>query len=307
MDGVCLNKNRPLVVVAIPAYDEEKTIAKVVLQAQRYVDRVVVCDDGSRDLTAEIAEGLGAEVIRHERNMGYGAAIQTLFRKARELNADIMITLDGDGQHDAGEIPALLKSVLKDDVDIAVGSRFLDKEQRTDGMPLYRRLGVKAITKLTGVAVNGELSDAQHGFRAYSRKALEGLRLFEDGMGASVEILLKAKEKGLRVAEVPVRCNYEGLDTSTRDPLRHGTSVVMSIMRLVVEEKPLQFLGLPGAVSLLVGILFGFWMLQIYAVEHLIETNIALASVAFVLIGIFSIFTAITLYAITRLMRKMSQ
>jgi len=304
MVGVCLNKNRPIVVAAIPAYDEEKTIAKVVLQAQRYVDKVVVCDDGSRDLTAEIAERLGAEVIRHERNMGYGAAIQSLLRKAMELNADVMITLDGDGQHDPGEIPALLKSVLKDDVDIAIGSRFLGKEQRTEDMPLYRRLGVKAITKLTGVAMNGELSDAQHGFRAYNRKALEGLRLTEDGMGVSVEILLKAKEQGLRVAEVPVRCNYRGLETSTRGPLRHGTSVVMSIMKLVVEEKPLQFLGVPGAVSLLVGMLFGFWMLQIYAIEKHIVTNIALASMSFILVGIFAIFTAITLYAISRLMQR---
>ncbi|MFQ5759231.1 MAG: glycosyltransferase family 2 protein, partial [Candidatus Bathyarchaeia archaeon] len=108
-----MNKDRPFVVAAIPAYDEEKTIARVVLQAQRYVDRVVVCDDGSRDLTAKIAEKLGAEVIRHERNMGYGASIQSLFRKARELNADVMITLDGDGQHNSGEIPMLVEPVLE--------------------------------------------------------------------------------------------------------------------------------------------------------------------------------------------------
>lgn len=288
----------------IPAFNEEKTIAKVVLLARKYVDKVVVCDDGSKDLTAEIAERLGAEVIRHERNLGYGASIQSLFRRARELNADVMVTLDGDGQHDPGEIPVLLKPVLKDDVDVAVGSRFLDKKRRTEDMPLYRRLGVKVITMLTGVAVNSELSDAQHGFRAYGRKALEGLRLFEDGMGVSVEILLKAKEQGLRVAEVPVGCNYRGLETSTRGPLRHGAGVVMSIVRLVVEERPLLFLGVPGVVSLLVGVLFGVWMLQLYAIEKRIVTNIALASIAFIIIGLFTVFTAITLYAIARLMQK---
>jgi glycosyltransferase involved in cell wall biosynthesis len=307
MVGFCLNKNRPFVVAAIPAYDEEKTIARVVLQAQRFVDRVIVCDDGSKDLTAEIAERLGAEVIRHERNLGYGAAIQSLFRRARELGADVMVTLDADGQHDPGEIPALLRPVLKDDMDVAVGSRFLDKESRLEDMPLYRRLGVKAITRLTGVAVNHEMSDAQHGFRAYGRKALEGLSLSEDGMGVSVEILLKAREQGLRVVEVPVRCSYRGLETSTRGPLRHGVSVVMSIMRLVVEERPLLFLGVPGVVSLVAGIMFGFWMFQIYIAEHHIVTNIALASIAFVMIGMFSIFTAITLYAITRLTRRISR
>ena len=177
-------------------------------------------------------------------------------------------------------------------------------ERRTEDMPLYRRLGVKAITKLTGIAVNSELSDAQHGFRAYGRKALEGLRLFEDGMGVSVEILLKAREQGLRVVEVPVRCSYRGLETSTRGPLRHGVGVVVSIVRLVVEERPLLFLGLPGVVSLMVGVLFGVWMLQIYALEHHIVTNIALASIAFIIIGLFAVFTAITLYAISRLIQK---
>ncbi|UCE16003.1 MAG: glycosyltransferase family 2 protein [Candidatus Bathyarchaeota archaeon] len=300
-----MNKDRPFVVAAVPAYDEEKTIAKVVLQAQRYVDKVVVCDDGSRDLTAEIAERLGAEVIRHERSLGYGAAIQSLFRKSRELNADVMVTLDADGQHNPREIPRLLKPILKEDVDIAVGSRFLDKEGRFEDAPLYRRLGVKAITKLTSIAVNNEMSDAQHGFRAYGRKALEGLKIFENGMGASVEILMKAKEKGLRVVEISMGCNYHGLEkTSTHSPIRHGASIVMSIVKLVVEDKPLVFLGVPGAVSLLVGVLFGVWMLQIYAIEGRIVTNIALATVAFIFVGLFAVFTAITLYAIARLIQK---
>jgi len=300
----CLMDKKSLVIAAIPAFNEEKTISKVILLAQKHVDKVVVCDDGSTDLTRVIAERLGAEVIRHERNLGYGAAIQSLFRRARELDADVIVTLDADGQHDPVEIPALLKPVLKDDVDVAVGSRFLDKERRLEDMPFYRRLGVKAITRLTGVAVNHELSDAQHGFRAYGRKALEGLRLSEDGMGVSVEILLKAREQGLMVVEVPVGCSYRGLETSSRGPLRHGVGVVMSIVRLVVEERPLVLLGVPGIISLLVGVLFGVWMLQIYATEGHIVTNIALASMAFLLIGLFAVFTAITLYAITRLMQR---
>ena len=305
MEGICLNKDRLFVVAAIPAYDEEKTIARVVLQAQRYVDRVVVCDDGSTDLTAEIAERLGADVVRHERKLGYGAAIQSLFRRARELNADIMVTLDGDGQHDPNEIPVLVEPVLEGKADIVIGSRFLGDVEKVNNIPSYRRLGIKIITRLTGAAANHRFSDAQCGFRVYGRKALEGLSLFENGMGVSVEVLMEAKKRGLIVAEVPTGCNYHGLEgTSTHGPLRHGISVVMSIVRLVVEEKPLLFLGVPGAVSLLVGMLFGVWMLQIYAIERQITTNIALASVAFLLIGLFAVFTAITLYAISRLIQK---
>ncbi|MBE0513038.1 glycosyltransferase family 2 protein [Candidatus Bathyarchaeota archaeon] len=304
MDGVCLNKDRPFVVAAIPAYDEEKTIARVVLQAQRYVDRVVVCDDGSSDLTAEIAERLGADVIRHERNLGYGAAVQSLFRRARELGADVMVTLDGDGQHDPGEIPRLVEPVLEGKADVVIGSRFLGGVEKINDVPRFRRFGIRVITRLMGAASNYGLSDAQSGFRAYGRKALEGLSLYENGMGVSVEVLMEAKKRGLMVVEVPAGCNYREVEASTYGPLRHGLNVVMSIVRLVVEERPLVFLGIPGVVSLLVGVLFGVWMLQIYAIERRIVTNIALASMAFILIGFFALSTAITLYAISRLAQK---
>jgi len=92
-DNIRLDESKPLIVAAIPAFNVEKTIAKTVLEAQKYVDVVVVCDDGSEDMTAEIAERLGADVIRHEKNLGYGAAIKTLFSMARELNADVLVTL----------------------------------------------------------------------------------------------------------------------------------------------------------------------------------------------------------------------
>jgi len=123
-----------------------------------------------------------------------------------------------------------------------------------------------------------------------------------------VEILMEAKRHGLKVVEVPSTCNYHGLDrTSTHGPLRHGASVIMSIVRLIVEEKPLIFLGMPGVLLLLVGMIFGVWMLQIYAVERRIVTNIALGSMTFILVGFFAVFTAITLYTIARLAQKITK
>jgi len=292
-----------LIVACIPAYNEEKTIAKVVLLAQQQVDKVVVCDDGSVDMTADIAKKLGARVVRHPNRMGYGAAIKTLFNEARELNADVMVTLDADGQHDPREIGALLGPILKDEADIMIGSRFL-KGSSSD-IPTYRRFGIGLINKLSGkTKEGGGLSDAQSGFRAYNKKAIHSLRLSESGMGLSAEVLLKAKGNGLRLREVPTGCLYKGLETSTQNAITHGMSVVFSIIRIVVEEKPLFFLGIPGVISLLFGVFFGLWMLQIYAARGVIETNIALASIAFVLIGFFAIFTAITLYAIARLAKK---
>jgi len=309
LSGLPVVDRKPLIMACIPAFNEEKTIAKVVLDAQRFVDRVVVCDDGSGDLTGEIAGRLGADVVRHERNLGYGVALQSLFRRARELGADVMVTLDGDGQHDSGEIPLLVEPVLEGKADVVVGSRFLSNGSNGNGngesVPRFRRLGIKAITRLTETASKQGLSDAQCGFRVYGRKALEGLNLCENGMGVSVEALLEAKRHGLTVVEVPTGSNYRGLGrTSTHNPVRHGASVVMSLVRLVVEERPLQLLGVPGLVSLFVGAFFGVWMLQIYAAEHQIATNVALASIAFILIGLFAVFTAITLYAISRSVQR---
>jgi len=175
-------------------------------------------------------------------------------------------------------------------------------------MPWYRRAGVKFITKLTNNTAKHGVRDAQSGFRAYSRQALEALTVFEDGMGVSVEILINARKQGLRVCEVPSKCSYgRVVETSTFNPVRHGFDVVRSIVWLVVEDKPLTLLGIPGVLCLIVGVFFGVWMLQIYAAEHHIVTNIALASIAFILIGFFALSTAITLYAISRLAEKMNR
>jgi glycosyltransferase involved in cell wall biosynthesis len=296
---------KPFVVVGIPAFNEEKAIARVVLQSQNYADKVVVCDDGSADLTATIAKRLGAIVIRHKQNRGYGAAIQSLFRVAKKLNADVLVTLDGDGQHDPNEISKIVRPIVQGDADIVVGSRFMDDQLPID-MPWYRRTGAKFITKLTnGQSKHNSVKDAQSGFRAYNRKSIKNLVMFEDGMGLSSEILINARKQHLRIREVPSSCEYgNGMRTSTHNPVRHGVDVVMSIVKLVVEDKPLTILGLPGVLCLVVGAIFGVWMLQIYNVEHRIITNVALASISFLLLGFFALSTAITLYAISRLAKK---
>jgi len=296
---------KPFVVVGIPAFNEATMIARVVLEAQKHADVVVICDDGSSDATGAIAKRLGADVIRHGRNMGYGASIKSLFKRARELNADVLVTLDADGQHDPEEIPKVVKPIARGMADLVIGSRFIETHG-TKEMPFYRRFGAQIITKLVNGSSKNGISDAQSGFRAYNRQALECLSPFEDGMGASVEILLKASKHDLKICEVPSSCKYDNgeVATSTEHPLTHGIGVVMSIVRFIVEEKPLTVLGIPGLLCLFTGLGFVIWMLQIYAAEHYVVTNIALASVAFVLIGFFMLSTAITLYAITRIAKK---
>jgi glycosyltransferase involved in cell wall biosynthesis len=302
--------DKPMVVVGIPAFNEEKTIACVVLEAQKSADIVIVCDDGSTDLTGEIAERLGADVVYHDQNSGYGAAMQSLFKRARELHADILVTLDGDGQHDPEEIRRLIEPITEHRAEVVLGSRFIEKSGTAD-MPFYRQIGIKVITKLANGSAKNGVSDAQSGFRAYSKYALEHLgSICEDGMSASVELLREVHKSGLTVCEVPITCKYEesvGVKTSTKNPVTHGVGLVMSFVKLIVEDRPLPFLGIPGIIFLSIGSLFGVWMLDLYAASGQIITNVALASVSFILIGFFMMSTGITLYGITRMIERVNK
>jgi glycosyltransferase involved in cell wall biosynthesis len=225
----------PLVIAGIPAYNEEKNIAQMVLKAGCHVGKVLVCDDGSKDTTRVLAKQNGADVLEHEKNMGYGATMQTLFIKARELGADVLVVFDGDGQHDPDEIPELVKPVLEGRADIVIGSRFINGARMN--VPLYRRMGILLITLLTKIFSGYAISDAQSGFRAFNRRALEELKISEDGWGSSVEVFFRAHDVGLRIVEVPVDCDYEDYPkASKRAPLRQGISIVASIFSHVIRE-----------------------------------------------------------------------
>ena len=293
---------KPFVAVGIPAYNEEHSIARIIIEAQEYADAVIVCDDGSTDSTAQIAQRLGADVVSHKKNSGYGSAIKSLFCRAIEFGADVLVTLDGDGQHTAKEIPQIIEPIIQGTADVVIGSRFIDKKGTCE-MPFYRQIGAKLVTKMVNGSAKNGISDSQSGFRAYNRQALSRICVSETSMGASVQILLEASKQNLRVSEVPSTCRYKKGDvsTSSQNPITHGVDLVMYIVKFVVEERPLMFLVLPGITSLIVGAFFGVWMMNLYVAEGRIVTNIALASIGFLFLGCFMISTAITLYAITRL------
>jgi hypothetical protein len=225
------------------------------------------------------------------------------------LKADVLVTLDSDGQHDPSEIPRLVKPIEEGVAEVVLGSRFLNKEGIAD-MPAYRQFGVKVITKLSNGSGKKGVSDSQSGFRAYSKNAMITLgNISESGMSASIELIRSIRKTGLSICEVPVSCKYGdnvGVETSTKHPLSHGIGLIMSLVKLVVEDSPLPFLGVPGIISLAAGALFGVWMMQLYAESGDITTNVALASITFILIGFFLLSTAITLYAIRRLSTRIN-
>jgi glycosyltransferase involved in cell wall biosynthesis len=223
------------IVAGIPAYNEEKTIAEVVLKAGCHVGKVLVCDDGSKDMTQLIARKNGAHVVEHKKNMGYGATLQTIFNKARELGADVLVVFDGDGQHDPDEIPQIVRPIMEARADIVIGSRFV-KGAKMD-IPLYRRTGILIITLLTRIFSGYAISDAQSGFRAFNRSALEELKMAEDRWGSSVEVFFRAHDAKLRIVEVPVDCSYEDYPKASKhDPLKQGISIVASIFSHVIHE-----------------------------------------------------------------------
>lgn len=293
------SEERPLIVVGIPAYNEEKTIAPVLLEAEKHSDVVLVCDDGSRDRTGEIASRLGARVLRHERNMGYGESIRTLFREARSLRADVFVTLDGDGQHDPSEIPVLVEGLMSEGADIAIGSRFLRGDDSTPG---WRRFGIRLINRIVR---NGGLkvSDTQSGFRAYSRRAIESLDPMDHGMGVSTEILVKVGEKGLRVTEVPINITY-GEDSSTQNPFVQGLEVVLSTVKYLSMRRPLLFYGVPGFAAVLVALAFFVWTFQVFSETRMVNTNLALIALGSTIVGLMLMTTAIILWVLTSILKR---
>ena len=240
------DQDAPLRIIAgLPMYNEEETIGTVVTKVLDYVDEVICVDDGSSDSSARIAESCGANVHRHRANRGYGGALKTLFAKAREMDADILIILDSDGQHEPSDIPKLLAPILAGDADFVIGSRFVDGGGSED-MPAYRRLGIKVITAASNLSSDLEIKDTQSGFRAFSKLAIERLRFDSEGMELSLEMLEDAHEKELTIQEVPTVIRYDVPKGSNFTALSHGFTVLAWAMVSLSQKKPLLVLGLPG-------------------------------------------------------------
>ena len=287
-------------VACIPAYNEERTIGKVVVRALPFVDQVLVCDDGSADMTAAIAEKLGAKVIRHEQNMGKGEAFRSLFSACREMGADIMITIDGDDQHDPADIPKLVDPLAKGYADVVIGARFHGDNK---GIPSYRKVGNRLLNSVT----MGGVSDTQSGFRAYNKKAIESLRPSETGMGVDSEILMDASRQGLRVMEVPVSVMYGIGKTSTHNPIYHTVDVLTSAIKLTSIRHPMTFYGIPGLVITLIGVYFVAHAYLLFLGQQTITNLVityALVGFSIGIFGLFTFFTGIILFTISTVVRK---
>ena len=282
---------RPIV-AAVPAYNEARFIGSVVLRARRFVDLVLVIDDGSTDETAEVAEAAGAHVVRHAENGGYGEAIATAFREARRLNASALVLIDGDGQHSTDDMTRVLDPVLAGEADVSVGSRFLGIKS---DIPGYRKVGQHALTVATNLGSGVRLTDSQSGFRAFSRAAIDAISFQVVNWSVMSEMQFLIQKHGLRVTEVPISVVYK--EPAKRNPVGHGMTVLNGIVRLVSQGRPLLFFGVPGFIVLLLGLLLGTRVVTIWDATHQFAIGTALITVLLTIVGVLAIFVGLMLNA----------
>ncbi|MBI4491373.1 MAG: glycosyltransferase family 2 protein [Chloroflexi bacterium] len=286
------------VLVAIPAYNEDRFIGSLVLKLRAAGYRVLVVDDGSADLTAEVAEAAGAAVVRHPANVGKTAAVRRAFERARELEVEALVLLDGDSQHDPAEVGRVVAPVLAGQADMVVGSRFVGAHSR---IPRWRVAGQHALTLATNLGSGLHLSDSQSGFRAFSRRALQGMSFHRAGFSVESEMQFEAKALGLAVLEVPIHVHYQ-LPTK-RSPIRQGLSVLEAVLRLVAQHRPLLFFSAPGLVVLLAGLALGLHVVRTYEATLTLAVGYALITVLLCIVGILAIFVGVMLHSIRELLR----
>ncbi|UYU19603.1 MULTISPECIES: glycosyltransferase family 2 protein [Methanoculleus] len=292
---VSRRSSRMRTLAAIPCFDEEVAIGSVVLRARQHVDEVLVIDDGCTDNTVKVAREAGATIISHGARKGKGQGIKSALKYAVDHDYDCLVFMDGDGQHDPGEIPLLVEQIRADAADLVIGFRTLDQ------MPFYRRFG-RAVLDIVS-STGSPITDSQCGFRALNRKTMESMlsSLRMDDFSTESEMLRIAQERHLRIGETPINCKYGDFDTSTKNPLSHGMEVIGSIFWLAVERKPLLYIGLPGLAAMVAGIFFFLQFLRGFSETGLVPIEQGMLASLFLIPGTIAVMLGLGLALVVRM------
>lgn len=277
-------------IALIPAFNSQNTIADVIVRTKEFVDKIIVCNDGSKDNTAKIARALGAFVIYNKQNRGKGVALKRLFDQALKeklVSPSVVITLDSDGQHFPEDIPSLVAPVLDNRADIVVGVR--DKND----IPFYRVIGNVILDSLSG-AGKGTLS----GFRAYSFNCLKDIDVKIEGYGADTQILQDLKSKGKRIQYVPISIVY-----NEESHKKNFMSQFAEILDVLILNRPLLSLGLAGLVSFLAGLFGVVNVIRAWNLNRELALGTLLLSMTVLLLGALIFFVGILLHAIKKEMK----
>jgi glycosyltransferase involved in cell wall biosynthesis/CheY-like chemotaxis protein len=287
----------------IPAYNEQVAIGSIVLNAMMHVDRVIVIDDGSTDKTAEVAVLAGAELIKHKTNMGKGKALKTGFEAAKD--AEIILTLDADGQHKTADIPKLLKPIIDGEADIVNGSRYIAGDEKNT--PAYRRVGQNVLDKATNFNAKTSVTDSQSGFRAFASYTIPAFKFREAGYSIESEMIIEASNAGFRIVEVPIGVRYD-VDGSKKNPVTHGLGVLVKLLQDMEFNRPLYYFTLPGMIMIAIGLVSGLVFFGSYLDHRTSSLAPTTLAALLTLAGTFISFTGIILHSMSRMIdRAMSK
>jgi glycosyltransferase involved in cell wall biosynthesis len=249
------------ITVIISAYNEEVSIGSIVLLTKLYADNVIVVDDGSTDRTAEVARKAGAQVIVHEASKGKAESLKVGFNTAADMGADIIVTMDSDGQHNPADIPRLVAPILKGDADMVNGSRYLNYPGKN--VPLYRRVGQTLQDTTAKMNFNLKITDTQSGFRAYAASTKDVFRFSGKKTAIENEMLADAGRSGLRIKEVEIGV-YKNPGTSIRNPAKYILGALKTVVEDIEANKPLYFYTVPGFALATCGFYMGFKFMEAF-------------------------------------------
>jgi glycosyltransferase involved in cell wall biosynthesis len=259
-------------IIYMPAYNECESIQQVINSLPSELEKIdkiqiLVIDDGSTDMTAQLAKSCGAQVILHNRNRGVGAAFQSAVQFALENDADILVSIDADGQFNPVEIPGLIQPIITQEANMVVGNRFASG--RPKYMPPLKFWGNQQIAQLVRRICDQNLMDVSSGFRAYDREALLRLNIFGK-FTYTHETILSLVYQELSVKEYPVQVTYfpERKSRVAESLLRYALQVSKIILRVLLDYRPMMVFGSLGAIFLLIGFAFELFLLGYYVFEH---------------------------------------
>ena len=278
------------IVVTIPAYNEEKTIGKLiekihkVMKTNRYNYKVLVVDDSSKDNTAKVARKSNAVVYSHPKNYGLAETFKTELKKSLELNPNVIVHIDADFQYLPEEIPKLVAEVKKG-YDLVLGSRFKGKIEE---MPLIKRLGNIAFSKVVSQIARLKISDAQTGFRAFTKEVAEKIRI-RSKHTYTQEQIIKAVLAKFSIKEVPIYfAKRNGKSRLISNPFEYAAKAFINLIRVYRDFEPLKFFGIVGGFILSIGFILGLWLVyfQLYGGGAFRHIGLMMLDVLVITIGL---------------------
>lgn len=297
-----MDRKIPSITVAIPCYNEELTITKVIRNFRNELpdSKIIVFDNNSKDKSAELARNSGAEVF-FVKKRGKGNVIKDIFKK---VNEDVLIMVDGDDTYLAKDVRKLMQPIINDEADMSVGNRIMGKN---NGMNTGHSLGNKIFRWLLNIFFKTNFQDILSGYRVFSRDFYKNIPLLANGFEVETELTLQALEREYRIVEIPV--GYQSRPEGSHSKIREfsdGSRIIFTIVSLFRDYRPMTFFSILGFFSILIGIALGSRVvLEYFETGLVLRLPTAVLSITFIILGFTSVLSGLTVSAINRRYREL--